>query len=142
VTASADFVIDASVALAWGLRDEASEYSDRMLERLDKSKGWAPDLWPHEVANGLTMAERRSRITPLERAQFVDDLLKLPIEIVAASPRIVLETQAALADRYQLSAYDAAYLDLALRLGLPLATQDKKLAAAAGAAGVALARTK
>jgi predicted nucleic acid-binding protein len=139
VTASREFVLDASLTLAWALPDEASDYSDAILKGLANGKAWVPDLWPHEIANGLVMAQRRKRIDAARRAFFIEELLKLPIEVGRVSARIVLETQAALADRHMLSAYDAAYLDLALRRGLPLATQDKALSGAAGKAGVSLA---
>ena len=101
-----------------------------------------PDLWPHEIANGLVMAQRRSRITAAQRALFIEELLKLPIEVARTATRVVLETQAALADRYNLTAYDAAYLDLALRKGLRLATQDIAMLAAATEAGVGIAKVR
>jgi predicted nucleic acid-binding protein len=142
VTASDELVLDASLTLAWALPDEASPYGDAILKRVVAGKAWVPDLWPHEVANALIMAERRKRISAAQRSLFVEELLKLPIAVVDGSPRAIFETQAALADRYTLTAYDAAYLDLALRKGLPLATQDKPLSMAAAKAGVKLAKTR
>ena len=125
MTATRELVLDASLTLAWALPDEASNYTDAILRLVATGKAWVPDLWPHEIANGLVMAQRRSRITAAQRALFIEELLKLPIEVARTATRVVLETQAALADRYSLTAYDAAYLDLALRKGLSLATQDK-----------------
>lgn len=142
MTANREFVLDASLTLAWALPDEASDYSDAILKLLANGKAWVPDLWPHEVANGLVMAQRRSRITPAQRALFVQELLKLPVEVASASARLVLDSQAILADLYMLTAYDAAYLDLALRKGLPLATQDKAMSSAATKAGVNLAKVR
>jgi predicted nucleic acid-binding protein len=133
------FVLDASVAMAWALPDEASAYSDLMLERLVAGKAWVPNLWPYELANGLLMAQKRSRITAAQRVAFVEQVLKLPIEVDHPSTRAVLETLALLAEQYGLTAYDAAYLDLALRKGTPLITQDKALMLAAERAGVEIA---
>ncbi len=142
MTAAREFVLDASLTLAWALPDEASEYSDLVLRHLAAGKAWVPDLWPHEIANALVMAQRRRRITAAQRALFIEELLKLPIEVAHAPARTVLEVHGTLADRYALTAYDAAYLDLALRNGLPLATQDKALAAAAAKASVGLAKVR
>jgi predicted nucleic acid-binding protein len=84
------------------------------------------------------MAQKRGRYTTAQRMAFIEVLLQLPIEIEAPTARNVLDGQAALAERFGLTAYDAAYLDLALRRGLPLATQDKAMKSAATKAGVAL----
>ncbi len=140
MTVAGELVLDASLTLAWALPDEASNYTDAVLKLIAAGKAWVPDLWPYEIANGLVMAQRRGRITAAQRALFIEELLKLPIEVVRASSRAVLETQAALADRYSLTAYDAAYLDLALRKGVSLATQDKALSVAATKAGVGTAK--
>jgi predicted nucleic acid-binding protein len=131
-------VLDASLALSWALPDEASAYSDALLRRVAASGALAPDLWLHEIANGLLMAQKRGRYTTAQRMAFIEVLLQLPIEIEAPTARNVLDGQAALAERFGLTAYDAAYLDLALRRGLPLATQDKAMKSAATKAGVAL----
>lgn len=139
MTAVREFVLDASITLAWALPDEASNYSDSILKQVASGKAWAPDLWPHEVANGLVMAQRRKRLTAAQRALFIEELLRLPIEVVGATARAVLEAQVGLADRYALTACDSAYLDLALRKGVPLATQDKALSDAAKRSGVGLA---
>jgi predicted nucleic acid-binding protein len=135
-------VLDASLALSWALPDEASAYSDAVLHRVAASGALAPALWAHEVANGLLMAQKRGRISTAQRMSFVEQLLQLPIEVESVPVRSVLDGQAALAERYGLTAYDAAYLDLALRRGLALATQDKAMKAAANKAGVALVQQK
>jgi predicted nucleic acid-binding protein len=142
LTAAGELVLDASITLAWALPDEASNYSDSILKQAASGKAWVPDLWTHEVANGLLMAQRRKRLTAAQRALFVEELLRLPIELVGAAARVVLEAQGALAERYGLTAYDAAYLDLALRKGVPLATQDKALSDAAKRSGVRLASAR
>jgi len=139
VTHVGEIVLDASLTLAWALPDEASVYSDWTLQQIASGKAWVPAIWPHEIANGLLMAQRRGRVTAAQRVTFVEELLKLPIEVEQQSARGVLDTHVTFAEKYALTAYDAAYLDLALRKGLPLATQDKALKAAAKKAGVKLA---
>ena len=134
-----ELVIDASLALAWALPDEASTYTDAILKRVAAGKGWAPSIWPNEMANGLLMAQRRGRMTDAQRIAFVEELLQLPIELEQRPVRHVLDAHIAVAQQHTLTAYDAAYLDLALRKGVPLATQDKLLRTAAKKAGVELA---
>lgn len=136
-TPSPAMVLDASLALSWALPDEASAYSDAILKTVALSGALVPGLWPHEMANGLLMAQKRKRYTTAQRMSFVEALLRLPIEVEQFTARTVLDGQASLAERYGLTAYDAAYLDLALRRGVPLATQDKAMKAAARKAGVA-----
>ncbi|MEO7397690.1 MAG: type II toxin-antitoxin system VapC family toxin [Ilumatobacteraceae bacterium] len=136
-----EVVLDASLTLAWALPDEASAYSDGMLQQIAAGKAWVPAIWPHEIANGLLMAQKRGRFTAAQRVAFIEELLRLPIEVEHRSARSVLDTHVALAEQYALTAYDAAYLDLALRKGVPLASQDKALKAAAKKAGVKLAIT-
>lgn len=135
----AELVLDASLTLAWALPDEASAYADDILKRTASGKAWVPALWPHEVANGLLMAQRRGRLTTAQRIAFIEELLKLPIEVEHRPATTVFDAQIPLAEQQGLTAYDAAYLDLALRKGAPLATQDKALRAAAGKTGVKLA---
>ncbi len=139
MTGSPGLVLDASLTLAWALPDEASGYSDAILKTVASGRAWVPAIWPHEVANGLVMAQKRRRFTAAQRIAFVEELLKLPIEVDRQSVRSVLDSHAQLAEQYALTAYDAAYLDLALRKGMPLATQDKALRTAAEKAGVKLA---
>lgn len=134
----AGLVLDASLALSWALPDESSKYCDGILDRVAASGALVPGLWPYEMANGLLMAQKRGRYSTAQRVVFVEELLRLPIEVEALGAREILAGQAALAERYRLTAYDAAYLDLALRRGMPLATQDKAMKAAAVKAGVAV----
>jgi predicted nucleic acid-binding protein len=132
------FVVDASVALAWCFEDEQSPRADAVLARLGEEAGVAPSIWPLEVANGLRSAERRGRIDERELPRVVRLLEALPIEVDGITLQRALGDVLPLARAVGLSSYDAAYLDLALRKGLPLATADEYLGQAAVAAGVEL----
>jgi predicted nucleic acid-binding protein len=132
------FVIDASVALAWCFEDEATALADRALSRLSEEEGVAPSIWPLEVANGLRSAERRGRIDEREIPAAVRLMAALPVEVVPTGLEHALGDVLSIARAAGLSTYDAAYLDLALRRGLPLATADEFLARAAEATGVEL----
>jgi predicted nucleic acid-binding protein len=129
------FVLDCSVTMAWCFEDEADRYSEAALAALAGSAAVVPGLWPLEVANVLLVAERRGRLTPEDGRQFLVLLAGLPITVDVAipDPREILT----LARVHRLSAYDAAYLELAVRDRLPLATRDRTLRAAARAARVA-----
>ena len=130
------FVLDASVALAWCFEDEATSHTDGVLERLAKDSAVTPSLWELEVVNVLLLAERRGRISESQTARFVALLTQLPIHVDSAGPD--LGAVLAAGRHHGLTAYDAAYLVLAEREGIPLATVDGKLRAAAKAAGVSL----
>ena len=132
------FVLDASTALAWHFDDEDSPYADRVLERLQTEGAFVPSIWALEVANGLLMAEKRGRMSIAETAEAVEDMLGLRITILEADAVLALRTILVLARGQGLTTYDAAYLDLAMREGLPLATQDRDLKRAAGRVGVEL----
>jgi predicted nucleic acid-binding protein len=132
------FVVDASIALAWHFEDEVSEYADRILDRLREDRAAAPSIWPSEVANALLVAERRGRLSPARVARAVELLLELPVSIHDTAADLALGPVLDLARTHGLSAYDAAYLELAMREGLPLATQDEALRAAAQRVGVPL----
>ena len=132
------FVVDASVALAWCFEDEESVAAYRVLARLESDAAVAPPIWPLEVANGLRSAERRGRIDEREMPGLVRLLTTLPIEVEAVGLVRALGDVLPMARSLGLSTYDAAYVDLALRRGLPLATADEYLAQAAEAAGVEL----
>jgi predicted nucleic acid-binding protein len=132
------FVLDASVALAWCLDDETSLPADGALDMLVADEAVVPAIWPLEVANGLRSAERRGRITVADSARLRELLLALPIHIVPTDLATALREVADLARTFDLSAYDAAYLALAARRGVPLATADDRLAHACTQAGVEL----
>jgi predicted nucleic acid-binding protein len=131
-----DLVLDASLALQWFLVDEADrKYSLRVLSSLSEKQAVVPLLWFYEVGNGLLMAYRRKRIAQDQIDGFLTRLKNLPIQAAPQAPMDVLDLPA-LAQTHSLTNYDAAYLSLALRLGLPLATTDAALRRAATAAAV------
>ena len=132
------FVLDSSVALAWCFEDERTETTDALLRQAAASGAAAPALWPLEVLNGLAMGERRGRLDAAKRQSLGGFLRDLPVSIDDETAAQAWGVTAALAARFQLTVYDAAYLELAQRLTLPLATRDRALRAAASGLGVAL----
>jgi predicted nucleic acid-binding protein len=127
------FVIDASVVGAWLLLDERNEPSERALQRLETDDGVAPTILWYEVCNLLLMNERRRRITEAQTTAGLATLQALPISLdLELDGEVILR----LARGHRLSVYDSAYLELALRRQLPLATLDATLAAAAAKEGV------
>ena len=128
------FVLDYSVTMAWCFEDEADRYSDSVLASLSGASVLVPGLWPLEIANVLVVSERRSRLTREDGRRFLEHLTSLPITVDPTVPEAgeVL----ALARAHRLSAYDAAYLHLAVRTHLPIATRDRTLRVAARAARV------
>ena len=130
------FVLDASVALAWVLPAEDSEHAAALLSRLAAEGVVVPEVWPLEVANVLVVARRRGRLDALEVKRAVGALLALPIEVDPETHRQALGTILELAASQQLSAYDAAYLELAQRRGLALATLDARLRSACEGTGI------
>ena len=134
-------VVDASVALAWALPDESSAYAEAVLAVVEREGLRVPELWAREVANGLAVAYLRKRITSADERAFVEALSHLSIDVEeAASALTVVREGTAAAVRYGLTAYDAAYLDLALREKLTLATLDKAMRKAAEQTGVMIFR--
>ena len=132
------FVLDASVALAWCFADEASEAADRLLERLETETAAVPAVWHLEVANVLALGERRRRITPAESAGFIARLETLVIVVDEETTSRAFSQVLDLARGERLTAYDAAYVELAMRLGVPLASKDGRLCKAAERLGVAV----
>ena len=127
------FIVDASVAAGWLLPDERTEIADALAMRMQTENAVAPDLFWHEARSLLVTAVRRTRIPEAAVYISLERLAMIPLRSAGASDGV---TVARLAIKHGLSAYDAAYLDLALREHLPLATLDKKLAAGARAEGV------
>ena len=125
------FVADTSVTLAWCFADESTESSRTLLAALQNSYAVVPALWPFEVANALASAERRGRITQPEIDRFIGVLNRMPIHIERRESLWLWQAILPLARQHRLSAYDAAYLDLAKRESLPLATRDANLHQAA-----------
>ena len=133
-----NFVLDNSVALAWCFEDEHTQPIIALLHRVTESGAFVPQLWPIEALNGLLTAERKGRISLAERRKLIGFLRQLPISIDDETANRTWLAIAELAQDHGLTAYDAAYLELAVRLRLPLATSDKQLMSAARAAGVDL----
>lgn len=134
-----NFVLDASATLAWIVGDEDHDQAWPVVESLRDSLAFAPAHYPLEVANGLLTAMRRGRLTPDQAATAVVALAAMPIEVDAETPGRAFAGVWKLAVSHRLSIYDAAYLDLAIRRQLPLATLDESLARAASAEEIALA---
>lgn len=132
------FILDASVTLAWCFQDEAQPYADQVLTLIEHDSARVPSIWPLEVANALCAAERRRRLTALDTIRVAEILRGLPISIAEVSLATAIGPVLELARAQQLSAYDAAYLDLAMREGLSLATLDTRLSEAAARLGVPL----
>jgi predicted nucleic acid-binding protein len=132
------FVLDASVALAWCFEDEATSYTRRVLRLLLREQAVVPPIWPFEVANALAGAIRARRMKPADAERFAALLDSFPLGLEPRSMDGVFQKVLPLAREQGLSCYDAAYLELARRLGLPLATLDRALRRAAGRVGVAL----
>lgn len=130
------FVLDTSVAASWFFEDEGGDYSSAVLESLNNAEAFVPSLWSLEITNVLIIAERRKRCSEAEAARFIELLDNLPITIDEDTAQRAMNTTYQLAREYGLTAYDAAYLELAMRLGAPLATSDRQLAEAAHKAGV------
>ena len=133
-------VLDASVALSWCFPDEAGEHAQRILELQRNGGAVVPTIWPLEIANALIVAERKKRIEASEAVSFFSLLLELGFRVDTATPNQAFGDIHSLARAHGLSAYDASYLELAIREGLPLATSDDALKRAARKSGVALDR--
>jgi predicted nucleic acid-binding protein len=127
----ARFVVDNSVVMAWCFEDEADGYADGVLEGLVAGEAFVPSVWPLEVGNVLLVAERRGRLDEASSVRFLELLGGLPITVEQEPPERMLGEVVSLAREHGISTYDASYLDLAMRLGLPIATRDASLAKAA-----------
>lgn len=130
------FVLDCSVTMAWLFPDETNESTEALRDALVTERALVPALWPIEVGNVLLVATRRGRLTEDDWPRIRDTLAVLPIDIDTDSCAKVLDTVLPLAKAHKLSVYDATYLELAMRLSLPLATLDRQLSTAAADAGV------
>jgi predicted nucleic acid-binding protein len=128
------FVLDNSVVAGWFLEDQATAYTEAIGRLLEEDRAIVPALWQLEFANVLRTACKRRRLNAAQAQEIIDQVCGLPIDIDSGAPGPA--ELLALALRYDLSSYDAAYLELALRLQLPVATKDGPLRAAAEASGV------
>jgi predicted nucleic acid-binding protein len=135
-----DIVIDASVALAWCFKDELTEAAAQLQEQLKTGVAAVPLLWSIEIANVLALAERRARITAAESAQLIALFETLDIQTDGETASLAFTRILDLAREQRLTAYDAAYLELAMRLGVPLASKDADLCDAAERLGVSVVR--
>ena len=125
------FVVDNSVVMSWCFKDETNQYGDAVLDRLAESTAIVPPFWPLEVVNVLLVAERHNRLKQVDSVRFITLLLQLPIVVEHEGPEKIMKDLLALGRANNLSSYDAAYLDLAMRKDCPIATLDKKLIEAA-----------
>jgi predicted nucleic acid-binding protein len=132
------FVLDGSVTLAWLFLDEADPYADAIVAKLPALVMLVPHLWHLEIANVLLLGERRGRCSQADTVSWLSYLSGLPIVLDAATESRAWGDTFNLARQQGLSAYEAAYLELAMREGIPLATLDAKLTVAMQALGVAL----
>ena len=129
------FVLDASVALAWCFDDERTQPVIDLLYRVGQTGALAPLLWPLEALNGLLMAERRRRVDANQRQRLAGFLRALPVTLDTETADQAWTATIRIAERLRLNVYDAAYLELAQRRKLPLATLDEDLIKAAKALG-------
>ncbi len=133
----APFVVDAAMTLSWCFADEATPYSRAVLAALQNTYAVVPALWPFEIASGLAIAERRKRISQDQIAEFLETLRKLPIHVERREAVWLCQAMVRLAREHNLTAYDVAYLDLANRDQLQLATLDHDLQEAGRTLGIA-----
>jgi predicted nucleic acid-binding protein len=132
------FVVDTSLTLSWCFSDEATPYSRGILAALQTTYAVVPALWPFEVANALAVADLRQRITQEGIAEFLETLHRLPIQIERREALWLWQAVLPPTRKHRLSAYDAAYLELAKREKMQLATLDHDLQESGRALGIPL----
>jgi len=128
---SESFVVDNSVVMSWCFKDETNQYADAVLDRLSEATAFVPSIWPLEVVNVVLAAERKKRLNEADSVRFITLLSQLPIMVEHDRPERIMKDLLALARANNLSSYDASYLDLSMRKGLPIATLDARLREAA-----------
>jgi predicted nucleic acid-binding protein len=124
-------VLDASLALTWYFQDEATSATDTILDRVAETGAVVPALWRLEIANGLQVAVRRGRISVAYRDASLAELTQMQIDTDSETDVHAWSATLRLAEKHELTLYDAAYLELAQRRRLPLATLDRELRRAA-----------
>src|SRR5262245_429209 len=122
-----DFVLDCSITMAWCFEDENDQYADTILNNLQNATAVVLTIWHLEVSNVLLLAKKNKRITEVQSSSFIDALLTLPIVIDPSTTARAMRSIFVLAKQSDLTIYDAAYLELAIREKIPLLTLDKKL---------------
>jgi predicted nucleic acid-binding protein len=133
------YVLDCSATLPWLFEDEATEKTDRLLNRMQESStAWVPSLWHLELGNALLVCQRRKRLDTAGMEAFLSAVSALDIQVDGETMGRAWNKTLTLASQYNLSLYDAAYLELALRRGLPLATLDTQLIETARNCGLEL----
>lgn len=131
------FVLDASVALSWFFDDEFSPYSDSIAEIMPRSQAVVPIVWPLEMANGFLTAFRRGKLPETKAPSLIGAINRLRVTFdPGIAPEFLTQATLTVGLAHRLSAYDASYLELAMRRGLPLATQDERLRRVADAVGI------
>ncbi len=132
------FVLDSSVALSWVLPDESNPAVDSLCDRLTDDVALVPPVWPLEIGNALLVGMKRGRLTSRDLSRLLTEIRALPIEIDSASTARSLEDTLRIAQRYELTTYDASYIELAKRRGVALATLDHRLREACLSAKITL----
>ena len=132
------FVVDASVAMSWCYEDEDDPYATSALLALQTSQAMVPWVWSLEIANALIVGERRSRLTEADSFRFLNVLESLPIMMDESPPNHLVDDVLSIGRHHALSSYDACYLELALRKGVPLVTLDERLRKAAIQLGLSI----
>jgi predicted nucleic acid-binding protein len=131
-------VVDTSVVMSWCFEDETNPYADAVLDHLSRATAIVPAIWTLEVVNVLLVAERRKRLKPADSVRFLSLLSQLPIVVENTRAENSMKDLLALGRSGRLSSYDAAYLDLAMRIRCPLATLDKEMIEASIAIDVSI----
>ena len=129
-------VLDCSVTMSWLFREEFTPFSERILDEVDAGQAVQPIIWPLEVANVMLLAEGRGRISQADSSRLLALLAGLKVDVSPSSERQSFDDLIPLARETELTAHEAGYLELAGRLGVPLATLDRTLERAANQVGV------
>lgn len=130
------YVLDCSVAISWIFKDEDNTKARKLRELLLKKDALVPSLWAIEVSNVLWMSEKKKRITAFQSSTYKKILDTMPIRVDSNTSNLAMGRTLELAREYDITVYDACYLELSLRFGIPLATFDKQLKSAAEIAGI------
>ena len=132
------FVLDASIALSWCFKDESTTLTEQALKQLEIEQAFVPEIWSLEISNILILAERKKRIKYADIVQFLELINKLNIEIDNETSTKAFNEILSLAYSEKITTYDASYLELAMRKGVPLASKDLQLYKTAERLGIKL----